>query len=119
MKNTVLELLCAVGFGLLPIAVLALRAFRPRIMPWWAVFGVTVVLGWGLAMASALVHEGPDTGAGHMGALFFGWALALLWLVPWLIAYAVTQGLRRLLRRRIPGNPVRPDPSAPNHGSPG
>lgn len=119
MKNTVLELLCAVGFGLVPIAVLALRAFRPRIMPWWAVFGVTVLLGWSLAVASALVHEGPDTGAGHMGALFFGWALALLWLMPWLTVYAIAQGLRRLLRRRIPGNPVRPDPSAPNHGFPG
>jgi len=117
MKNTVLEFICALGFGLLPIAVLILRAFRPRFMPWWAVFGVTVVFGWGLAVASAMVHEGPDTGAGHVGALFFGWALALLWLMPWLIVYAVAQGLRRLFRRRTPMHPHPPDPSAPDPGS--
>ena len=117
MKNTVLELICALGFGLLPIVVLALRALRPRFMPWWAVFGVTVALGWSLAVASALVHEGPDTGAGHMGALFFGWALVLLWLMPWLIVYAVVQGLRGLFTRRTPVRPVPPDPSAPDHGS--
>ena len=113
MKSTALEFICALGFGLLPIAVLALRAFRPRIMPWWAVFGVTVVLGWCLAVASALVHEGPDTGAGHMGALFFGWALALLWFMPWLIVYAFAQGLRRLVARRTSDRSLQRDPTSP------
>lgn len=117
MKNDLLELLCALGFGLVPIAVLAIRAFRPRFMPWWAVFGVTVGIGWGLAVASAWIHEGPDTGAGHVGALFFGWALALLWLLPWLIVYAIVQGVRRFLTRQARGQPVRPDPSAPDPGS--
>jgi hypothetical protein len=32
-------------------------------------------------------------------ALFFGWAFAGIVLFPWLIIYAIAQGVRKLLRR--------------------
>jgi hypothetical protein len=99
MKD-LLALFCAGGFLLLPLMVLILRALYPRWMPWWAVCLVTVGLGWALAFVSAMLREGPDTGAGHVGALFFGWALALLWFLPWLLVYGVIQlAMRRAARR--------------------
>lgn len=96
----VFALICLVGFAVLPLAVLGLRAARPKRMPWWAVFSITCGLGWALALVSAMLREGPETGAGHVFALFFGWAYALVWFAPWLLAYAVIQSLRRRLADR-------------------
>lgn len=95
MKN-VLALISITGFAVLPLAVLGLRAARPKYMPWWAVFLITLGLGWLLALVSAMLREGPETGAGHVMALFFGWAYALGWFAPWLVAYAAIQFLLRL-----------------------
>jgi len=98
--NAAVSAVCLALFAVLPLAVLGVRFVRPRWMPWWAVFSMTIGLGWGLAVASALVNDSPESGAGHMGALFLGWAIALLWLVPWLLAYAILQGVRRRLAAR-------------------
>lgn len=94
MKN-VLALICIAGFAVLPLVVLGLRAARPNRMPWWAVFSITLGLGWALAFFGAMLREGPETGAGHVGALFFGWAFALIWFAPWLLVYAVVRFFRR------------------------
>ncbi|MEY4689902.1 MAG: hypothetical protein RIT19_227, partial [Verrucomicrobiota bacterium] len=40
---------------------------------------------------SAMLQESQSGGAGHVGALFFGWALMLLWFIPWLMVYALIQ----------------------------
>ena len=45
--NNVLFLICFTGLAVLPLAVLCLRAARPKLMPWWAVFSIVVGLGWG------------------------------------------------------------------------
>jgi hypothetical protein len=94
MKNVV-ALICIAGFAVLPLAVLGLRAAWPKRMPWWAVFSITVGLGWALALVGAMLREGPETGAGHVFALLFGWAFALIWFAPWLLVYAVIQFFRR------------------------
>ena len=70
---------------------------RPRFMPWWAAFSTVTVLGWGLILVSAMLSEETAGGSGHVGALFLGWAFALAWFAPWLLAYAVVQFLRRRL----------------------
>ena len=56
-------------------------------------------LGWGLVLLSAMLNETKNGGAGNVFALFFGWAIALIWLAPWLLVYAVIQLFRR---RAIP-----------------
>jgi hypothetical protein len=57
---------------------------------------LTVVgIGWALMVVGAMLRETPDGGAGHVGALFFGWAFALTWFAPWLLVYALIQYFRR------------------------
>ncbi len=98
--NAAVSAVCLALFAVLPLAVLAVRFARPRRMPWWAVFTTTLGLGWGLALASALVNDSPVSGAGHVGALFLGWALALVWLVPWLLVYGAVQWVRHRVAAR-------------------
>ena len=93
--NEVASLVCLAGLVLLPILVLGLRMHRPRLMPWWAAFLTAVGLGWALMIVGAMLKESSEGGAGHVGALFFGWALALIWFVPWLLVYAIVQRVRR------------------------
>lgn len=95
-----LSLACLVGLAVLPLAVLGLRAARPKLMPWWAVFSIVIGLGWLLVLVGATLKETTEGGAGHVGALFFGWAIALLWFAPWLLVYAVIQLLLRRGARR-------------------
>ena len=52
-------------------------------------------LGWGLGFVSAMLNETTEGGAGHVGALFFGWAIVLIWFAPWLLVYGVIQLFRR------------------------
>lgn len=98
--NDVISLACLVGVAVLPPVVLGLRATRPRLMPWWAVFLIVLGLGWPLVIVGGMLQETKEGGAGHVGALFFGWALVLLWFAPWLLVYGVIQFFRR--HRRIP-----------------
>lgn len=93
--NDVISAACLVVLAVLPLVVLGLRAARPRLMPWWAAFLLVVGLGWGLLIVSALVNESAKGGSGHVGALFLGWAIMLVWFAPWLLAYAVFQFVRR------------------------
>ncbi|MFM7206736.1 MAG: hypothetical protein ACKO4T_08715 [Planctomycetaceae bacterium] len=89
------QLACLVGLAVLPLCVLGLRAVRPRLMPWWAVFVIVTGLGWALLFISANLNETANGGASHVFALFFGWAIVLLWFAPWLLGYAVIQFVRR------------------------
>lgn len=93
--NDLMQLACLVGLAALPLCVLALRAACPKLMPWWAVFMIVIGLGWGLVLVSAMWNETTAGGAGHVFALFFGWAIVLVWFAPWLLVYAVIQLLRR------------------------
>ena len=93
--NDVLSLACLVALAVLPLVVLGLRAARPKLMPWWAVFLIVVGLGWGLVFVSAMLSETANGGAGHVFALFFGWAFVLIWFAPWLLVYAAIQYFRR------------------------
>jgi hypothetical protein len=93
--SNVLFLGCLAGLAGLPLAVLGLRAARPMLMPWWAVFATVVGQGWALVVVGAMVRETPEGGAGHVGALFFGWAFVLIWFAPWLLVYAGIQFFRR------------------------
>jgi hypothetical protein len=93
--NNVLFLGCLAGLAILPLIALGLRAARPRLMPWWAVFSTVVGLGWVLVVVGAMLRETPEGGAGHVGALFFGWALVLIWFAPWLLVYSAIQFFRR------------------------
>lgn len=86
---------CMVVLAVLPPAVLAIRALRPKRMPWWAVFSIVIGLGWALVVVSASLRETASGGAGHVGALFFGWAFVLIWFAPWLLGYAIIQLFRR------------------------
>ena len=75
-----------VGFAALSIAVLSLRAARPRVMPWWAVFFIVIGVGWVLTIMDAIA-EGP--GSGLPVVVLLGWMISLFWFLPWLIVYAV------------------------------
>ena len=98
--NAALSAVCLGLFAVLPWIVLGVRFARPRLMPWWAVFSTSVGLGWGLLLLGALLKESPEGGAGHVGALFFGWAIALMWLLPWLMVYGIAHVMRRRLASR-------------------
>ena len=95
----ILSRICLMVFALLPVLVLGLRVAFPRRMPWWAVVLIAVAGGWAVALVSAMLNEGPESGAGHVGALFFGWAIALLWFLPWWILYGVVHLVRRRTAR--------------------
>jgi hypothetical protein len=84
--NDPLQLALLVGMAALSIVVLGLRAVRPMVMPWWAVFLIVIGLGWALVIISAIA-EGP--GSGLPLAVVFGWMISLFWFSPWLIVYAV------------------------------
>ena len=98
--NDVLSLASLVGLAVLPPVVLGIRATRPKLMPWWAVFSVVVGLGWVLVLVSAMLNETANGGASHVFALFFGWAFVLAWFAPWLLFYAAIQYVRRRHARR-------------------
>jgi len=70
-----------------------------QFMPWWAVFLLVIGPGWAEILFSAMLSETQHGGSAHVGALFFGWPFALIWLAPWLLVYAVIQLFRR---RAIP-----------------
>jgi hypothetical protein len=89
--NDLFPLVCLIGVVALPLIVLGLRAARPKFMPWWAVFMLVIGLGWALVLVSAMLNETKYGGAGHVLALFCGWAIPLIWLAPCLLGYAVIQ----------------------------
>ncbi|MFM1767942.1 MAG: hypothetical protein RJA22_471 [Verrucomicrobiota bacterium] len=98
--HDVLTFACVAGFAVLPLVVLSLRAIRPKRMPWWLGCLLVVFLGWALILATAMLSETPESGAGKVFALFLGWAYAVAWFIPWLLVYGVIQLFRRRLARR-------------------
>lgn len=117
--NNILSLVCLGGFLLLRFAVLLLRAFRRKFMPWWLAFLAVAALGWLLingavyfsfAHLGGLIHSYGDNppadlvedwandGAKRVFALFFGWVYALVSFVPLLLIYGLIQLLGRCWR---------------------
>ncbi len=114
--NKILYLACFVGFLVLPFAVLLLRAFRPKRMPWLLAFLAVAVLGWlfvngavyfkfeylgdlmhsyGNNPPEDLVKLWSNDGAQRVFALLFGWVYALVWFAPPLLIYKLIQLSRR------------------------
>jgi len=93
---------CLIGFVVLPYAALSVRFFRPQSLPWWALIPLVIVFGWFLTLCGAALGETPDSGAGKVFALFFGWAYAVAWFIPALAIYAIVQLARRLMAIRKP-----------------
>ncbi|MFM8359191.1 MAG: hypothetical protein ACKOET_11625, partial [Verrucomicrobiota bacterium] len=98
---------CLAFFALLPAGILGLRFARPRFMPWWAVLPAVIGPGWAVLVFSAMLEEPSKGGAGHVGALFFGWAIMLVWFLPWLALYGLIQAVLRWRGRGSPGTTAR------------
>jgi|GEM_PF-6292173 len=91
----------SVGLSVLTLVVLSLRAAQPTFLPWWGVCSIVVGLGWLLTMVSAMLKEATSEGAGHVGALFLGWVMVLIWFAPGLLVCVIIQ---RFPRRRTASN---------------
>ena len=109
--NGWLYALSLVGFLILPPVLLGLRWFRPVRFPWRRVLLLNALVGW--ALFNGLVHfraarwaqslrenvSAPPTefsqawmnGQPQRMALYLGWAYALGWACPWLMAYGSWQ----------------------------
>ena len=109
--NGWLYALSLIGFLILPPVLLGLRWFRPARFPWRRVLLLNVLVGW--ALFNGLVHfraarwaqslrenaSAPPTefsqawmdGQPQRMALYLGWAYALGWACPWLMAYGSWQ----------------------------
>ncbi len=107
-------------FLALPATLLLLRAFVPQYMPWWLVVLTMLLVGWllihlqvnyyyqhlGDLVRSYGVENTPsdiltkfqNDGAKRVFAALFGWVFAGVYLVPWLLAYALVD----LARRKFP-----------------
>jgi hypothetical protein len=103
--------LSLMGFLILPPVLLGLRWFRPTRFPWRRVLLLNALVGW--ALFNGLVHfraarwaqslrenaSAPPTefsqawmdGQPQRMALYLGWAYALGWACPWLMAYGSWQ----------------------------
>ena len=103
--------LSLMGFLILPPVLLGLRWFRPTRFPWRRVLLLNALVGW--ALFNGLVHfraarwaqslrenaSAPPTefsqawmdGQPQRMALYLGWAYAMGWACPWLMAYGSWQ----------------------------
>ena len=82
-------------------------------MPWWAALLFVVGLGGALALVAAMLRETPETGAGKVVALFFGWAYALAWFAPWLLVYAAIQFSAAAMQVATPNKVTGPNAGGP------
>lgn len=105
-----------------PGTLLLARFLKGTRFPWWIVIGMALTLGWASTIGASYCttnelsvqmneyesHNEPipddlmedwASDAHTVFALFFGWAFAGVVLIPWLIIYAIAQGVRKLLRR--------------------
>jgi hypothetical protein len=109
--NGWLYALSLMGFLILPPVLLGLRWFRPARFPWRRVLLLNALVGWALfnglvhfraarwaqslrENASALPTEFSQAwmdGQPQRMALYLGWAYALGWACPWLMAYGSWQ----------------------------
>jgi hypothetical protein len=113
--NGWLYALSLIGFLIMPPVLLGFRFFRPLRFPWSRVLLLIALLGW--TLFNGLVHfrsarwadsvreagYTPTTedsqalleGRSQRMALYLGWAYALGWSFPWLLAYGSWQLHRR------------------------
>jgi hypothetical protein len=110
-------------FLALPAILLAIRFFRPRLLPWWAMTLLVSFLGWGVINVTVYFHyqhlgdlirgygdNAPDAltdawaadGAKRVFALYFGWIYGLVYSIPFLVLFGILWTIRRW---RIPKNP--------------
>jgi hypothetical protein len=125
--NGWLYALSLMGFLILPPVLLGLRWFRPARFPWRRVLLLNALVGWALfnglvhfraarwaqslrENASALPTEFSQAwmdGQPQRMALYLGWAYALGWACPWLMAYGSWQQ-HRGLEKTAAGHGLRP-----------
>lgn len=102
---------------------LAIRAARPKRMPWWLLGVLAASLGWVLSNLAVffyyehldvllaqyggingapqeLVDRWQNDGAKRVFALFLGWLYGLAYLCPWLAIYSAYHVVRRAGARR-------------------
>ncbi|MCX6967114.1 MAG: hypothetical protein NTZ46_04930 [Verrucomicrobia bacterium] len=120
--NRIIYLTALWAFFALPPIVLCIRAFRPKLMPWWFAAVLVAVLGWFLVNAAVHFyyahlddllrpyaecnHAPADLlalrcadGAKMIFALLFGWAYGLVYSVPWILVYGLMQAVCCIARR--------------------
>ncbi len=103
-------------FLALPPLLLAARFIRPKCMPWLLVLPLAVLGAWcavnaavffrfealgdqlradGDAPPRELLEQWANDGGQRAFALFFGWLYGLMYLVPWLVIFAVARRIQR------------------------
>ena len=113
--NYLIYMLSLIGFLVLPGLLLAIRLLREKIMPWWLLILLVLILSWGLLNSGVhsyyeylfdLIESTPDPsqelldefgsdGAKLVFTLFFGWLYGCVYLVPWLLIYQILRFLQR------------------------
>ena len=113
--NYLIYMLSLIGFLVLPGLLLAIRLLREKIMPWWLLILLVLILSWGLLNSGVhsyyeylfdLIESTPDPsqelldefgsdGAKLVFTLFFGWLYGCVYLVPWLLIYRILRFLQR------------------------
>ena len=124
--NHTLAIVCQVLLAFGAPALVTARFFWPRRISWWLVVLLSAVLGWGLinlivyfnqahtadlVLSAGGFDKAPpellDQWARDSGpkafAILFGWVSGLVYLLPWLLIYAIAHRVR--LRRR-PATPI-------------
>jgi len=110
--NKALYIASLTGFLLLPFGLLLIRAWRPKLMPWWAMPIIIAALGWILVNSTVYYYfeyldvlirpygDNPppelearwaNDGAKRVFALVFGWAYGLVYSLPIFAAYGIVR----------------------------
>ena len=108
--NEVLQVLCTGMFLALPPGLLFIR-FTCRRPGWWLLLLLVAGIGWILVLGSFTFNqahmlelvarnEAPPAGwdsdgAAGVTALLFGWLVALIYALPWLLVYALAAAIKR------------------------
>ena len=113
--NYLIYVLSWIGFLVLPGLLLSIRLLYEKIMPWWLLTLLVLILSWVLTNSgvhfyyeylSDLIESTPDPsrelmdefgadGAKLVFALFFGWLYGCVYLLPWLLIYQTLKLLQR------------------------
>ena len=115
--NQILSNASLYSFLLFPPLLLFIRFFRPRSLPWWAIFLAIVGGGWLLVNATVyfrfehladLVESDPNPsaqlledlssdGAPRVFAMMFGWLYGIVYSVPFLVVFFVARMAQKLV----------------------
>jgi len=122
--NYLIYVLSWIGFLVLPVLLLSIRLLYEKIMPWWLLTLLVLILSWVLTNSgvhfyyeylSDLIESTPDPSRKLMGGfgadgaklvftLFFGWLYGCVYLLPWLLIYQILKLLQR--RRSVLTGPI-------------